>query len=68
MASKAGQTSDAAQNARSDPNMSGSQDTLAVSRLTCESRTGLPAYAGTEGDCTTNQLYRGVPILTDTEA
>jgi hypothetical protein len=62
MASKQAQTSDAAQNSRTDPNLSGSQATLGVSRITVDSRTGLPVSAGTEGNCTSNQLYPGSPI------
>ena len=63
MASKANQTSDAAQNSRTDPSMSGAGATLPVGRITVAPRTGVAGIpVGAEGDCTSNQLYPGSPI------
>jgi hypothetical protein len=67
MPSKAAQTPDAAQNLRSDPNMSGSQATLAVSRIVPGRRVPSAVSAGAEGDCTSSQVYVGPPILQETD-
>jgi hypothetical protein len=63
MASKAAQTSDSAQNARTDPNLAGAGATLPVGRIVPGPRTGVAGIpVGAEGDCTSNQLYPGSPI------